>query len=242
MTNWIQDWFGSEYYCMLYKHRDAEEAKLFLNNLIALLKLSPGEKILDCGCGRGRHSVCLSKKGFQVTGIDISEKNISDAKQEENENLSFRIHDMRNILYENHYDAALNLFTSFGYFENDSENNKVIQSTACSLKKNGWLVLDYMNAEKEMKELIPSEKIVMRGITFQTRRFVENNFIIKEISVSDSEKKCSFRERVKTYKRSELENFFSENKLEVVHLLGDYHLNPFDQSTSKRLIIIGRKN
>lgn len=249
MTKWIKDWFGSEYYCMLYKHRDSDEAEKFLNNLIALLRLSPDSKILDCGCGKGRHSIHLSKKGFRVTGIDISEKNISDArltasvqkKKDKNKNLSFRVHDMRNLFKADYYDAALNLFTSFGYFDEDSENEKEIKSIAAALKKNGWLVLDFMNTEKEIKGLIPSEKLFMGGIGFEVKRFVKNNCIIKEISVSDKGKKYLFSEKVKTYKRTELENFFNQNNLEVVHLLGDYQLNPFNETTSKRLIIIGKK-
>jgi len=61
----------SEYYRMLYRHRGEEEARLFINNIISLLKLPPGSTILDCGCGRGRHSIYLAEKGLEVTGIDI---------------------------------------------------------------------------------------------------------------------------------------------------------------------------
>ena len=241
MTGQIEDWFSSDYYSLLYQHRDCEEAKLFIDNLIALLKIPSGSSILDCGCGKGRHSIYLSEKGFEVTGIDISKKNIADAKKEVKENLSFHVHDMRNLFRKNRYDAALNLFTSFGYFENDSENNKAIKSICGALKKNGWFVLDFMNVEKEIKELIPAEKLMIDGINFEVTRFTENNFIVKEIFVSDKGKKYLFRERVKTYKRAALENFFNQNKLKAVHLFGNYHLNPFHETTSKRLIIIGRK-
>ena len=80
-TRWIEDWFGSDYYSLLYQHRDEEEAGRFLNNLIMLLKIPSGSQILDCGCGRGRHAVYLGKKGFEVTGLDISEKSILSAKK-----------------------------------------------------------------------------------------------------------------------------------------------------------------
>jgi len=241
MTNWIQDWFGSDYYCMLYKHRDAEEAKLFLDNLIALLKLSPGEKILDCGCGRGRHSVYLAKKGFDVTGIDISEKNISEAKKSEKKKLAFYIHDKRNPFRISYYDAALSLFTSFGYFESDDENNKAMQSMTSSLKKGGWLVLDFMNSSKEIKELVPNEKTEYNRIKFEMKRKKHKGCILKEILVNDSGKTFSYFEKVKAYSQKDLENFFIQNGLEVIHLLGDYHLNKFSEAKSERLILIGKK-
>ncbi|MBI4929274.1 MAG: class I SAM-dependent methyltransferase [Bacteroidetes bacterium] len=241
MTGWIQDWFGSEYYCMLYKHRNADEAKLFLGNLVSLLKLSPKNKILDCGCGRGRHSIYLAEKEFDVTGIDISEKNIAEAKKSEKENLTFYIHDQRNFFRINYYNAVLSLFTSFGYFERDAENNKAVKSMTSALKKDGWLILDFMNSYKEIKELIPNEKMECKEVAFEIKRFIEDNSIVKEISVTDNGKGFSFREQVKAYTQRDLENFFAENGLEVLHLFGDYSLNKFDETKSERLILIGKK-
>ncbi len=241
MTRWIEDWFGSEYYALLYKHRDCEEAKLFLDNLISLLKLPAKSKILDCGCGRGRHSIYLCEKGFDVTGIDLSEKNIQSVKDSERKNLAFYTYDIREIFRINYYDVSLSLFTSFGYFENDYENNKMIKSISSSLKKGGLFVLDFMNANKKRQELVCDETTNADGINFSIKRFTENNFIIKEISVSDKDKNYLFIEKVKAYKQAELENFFTQNKLEVVHLLGDYQMNPFDGKKSERLILIGKK-
>src|ERR1035437_8542424 len=218
MTQWIEDWFGSEYYSLLYKHRDCGEAKLFLDNLISLLKIPSGSSILDCGCGKGRHSIYLNEKGFEVTGIDISEKSILEAKKSEKKNLAFYVHDMRNLFRINYYDVALNLFTSFGYFEKDHENDKAIKSLSSAIKKNGWFVLDFMNAEKEIKGLIPQEKCQNGEITFNIKRYTDQHFIIKEIIVSDKGKTYPYRERVKGYKLKDLETFFTQNKLKVVHL------------------------
>lgn len=241
MTDWIQDWFGSEYYSLLYKHRDCDEAQLFLDNLILQLKLSPENKIIDCGCGKGRHSVYLAEKGYDVTGIDISEKNIEEAKKNERKNLAFYVHDKRNLFRVNYFDVALSLFTSFGYFEKDSENNKCIRSMASSLKSGGWVVLDFMNITREIKNLVPEEQLSCNEITFSVKRFIENDHIVKEIQVTDKGKTCSYRERVKAYKQSDLENFFTQNELEVVHLFGNYNLDPFDEIASERLILIGKK-
>ena len=241
MTKWIEDWFGSEYYSLLYKHRDCDEAKLFLDNLFAFLKIPSRSSVLDCGCGKGRHSIYLNEKGFEVTGIDLSERSIAEAKKQENERLVFYVHDMRNLFRINYYDVAINLFTSFGYFEKDHENDKAIKAIASAIKKNGWFVLDFMNAEKEIKGLIREEKCQVGEITFNIKRYTDQNFIIKEIIVSDKGKTYPYRERVKVYKLKDLETFFTQNKLEVVHLFGDYNLAPFKEETSERLILIGRK-
>jgi len=241
MTQWIEDWFGSGYYSMLYRHRNDDEAKLFLNNITGFLKIPSGSRILDCGCGKGRHSFYLNEKGFEVTGLDISESNIIESKKRENKNLTFFTHDMRNLFRINYYDAALSLFTSFGYFDNDSENNKVIKSTAAALKKHGWFVLDFMNAEKEIQELIPEQKTEIDDVTFKIKRSVRQNSIVKEILITDKGKSYSFRENVKAYNRCDLETFFTNNNLEVGSVFGDYELNPFEKNTSERLIIIGKK-
>jgi len=150
MTRWIEDWFGSEYYSILYKHRDCEEAKLFIDNLISFLKLPASARILDCGCGRGRHSIYLAEKGFDVTGIDLSEKNIQSVKDSERKKLAFYTHDIRKKFRINYYDVSLSLFTSFGYFENDYENNKMIKSISSSLKKE---VLKFLKFLKVLKVL-----------------------------------------------------------------------------------------
>lgn len=241
MTKWIEDWFGSAYYCLLYKHRDDNEAKLFLDNLIKLLKLPAKSSILDCGCGKGRHSIYLSEKGFKVTGLDISEPNILESKKGEKDNLIFFTHDLRNLFRINYYDVALSLFTSFGYFDKDSENDKVIRSTASAVKKGGWFVLDFMNAEKEKQNLTREEKTRINDIDFKITRCTERNCITKEIVITDKGKSHSFRENVKAYTRSDLENFFRQNNLDIIYLLGNYELEPFNEITSDRLILIGKK-
>ncbi len=241
MTRWIEDWFGSEYYCLLYKHRGTDEAHLFLDNLTALLKLPLQSRILDCGCGRGRHAIRLAEKGFDVTGIDLSEKNIAEAKRSERNNLTFYLHDKRNPFRINYYDAVLSLFTSFGYFEKDSENNKAIRSMAAALKQGGWVVLDFMNTAREIRNLVPEENSECAGVRFHVKRYWKDDLLIKDINVNDHGKSFCYSERVKAYTQAALENFFTRNRLEVVHLFGDYHLHPFEESRSERLILIGKK-
>ena len=77
---WFEDWFNSKYYHILYKNRDKSEAIFFLRNIINQLKFKDG-KILDVACGKGRHAKYFNKLGFEVIGIDLSQKSIEFAKK-----------------------------------------------------------------------------------------------------------------------------------------------------------------
>ena len=116
---WFKDWFNSPYYHQLYKNRDLKEAELFIDKLVQHLKVSPGSRMLDVGCGKGRHCIQLAGKGFDVTGIDLSEESIEEALKYEQENLHFFTHDMRLPFWINYFDYAFNFFTSFGYFKTE---------------------------------------------------------------------------------------------------------------------------
>ena len=124
-SNWFESWFDTKYYHILYKERNDEEAQLLMDNLTHYLNLPEDAKILDLACGKGRHAIYLNSLGFDVTGIDLSENSIKEASQFANEKLHFKVHDMRETCNEK-YDAIFNLFTSFGYFEDDTDNYKTI--------------------------------------------------------------------------------------------------------------------
>ena len=118
MKDWFSEWFDSRYYHILYKNRDQQEAERFLKNLSKLELFKKNSKIIDIACGKGRHSLFLSELGYDVTGVDLSKNSIKHAKQFEKENLKFDVADMRETYKNNSFDISLNLFTSFGYFNN----------------------------------------------------------------------------------------------------------------------------
>ena len=198
--------------------------------------------MLDIACGRGRHSVYLNKKGYDVTGIDLSNANIKFAQQFENESLQFLVHDMRNAFYINYFDIAYNLFTSFGYFETEKDHLKALNAFNKSLKKSGILVLDYFNSEKMMRHLTHQEVKRVDGIDFHISKKVENGKIIKSISFEHKNKEFSFKEEVKAFSKKDFESMFSQSGFKILNHFGDYSLNPFDEVKSDRLIFICQKN
>lgn len=238
---WYHNWFNSPYYHILYKQRDDDEAELFIDNLCAVLTPPKEAQLLDIACGRGRHAIYLNKKGYDVTGIDLSEENIKHAALHENQHLHFFVHDMRNLFYINHFDIAFNLFTSFGYFDHRHDNTKAIHAFAATLRSGGQLVLDFMNTHKITKSLVIKETKKSDGIEFHINRKIENGFIVKEITFTDKDKHFAFREEVQALERKDFEAYFAANNLRVEHVFGDYELNAFDPEHSDRLIFVCRK-
>ena len=118
--------------------------------LIELAELKPSMKVLDLCCGVGRHSVELAKRKFEVTGVDTNKNylNIANSRaKEENMKIEFVKEDMRDFKRKEKFDAVINLFTSFGYFEDEEENINVLQNVFESLKPGGKFILDVMGKE-----------------------------------------------------------------------------------------------
>ena len=238
---WFVDWFNTKYYHILYKNRDDAEAEFFIENLMQHLSLKQKSKILDVACGKGRHSKFLNSKGFEVTGIDLSSKSIQIASEAENKNLTFFEHDMRFPFRINYFDIALNLFTSIGYFENDSDNFKSVKSIAKSIKPNGLFIIDFFNANYVLKNLISFFETEIDGIKFIIEKKIIDGFVIKSIKVIDNEKTYDFQEKVQLISLQHFQEYFESAKLNISWIAGDYHLNDFNIETSPRLIICGKK-
>ena len=240
-TKWFEDWFNSSYYHILYKHRNCNEAELFIDNLMHFLHPEKDAQFLDLACGKGRHAIYLSKNKFNVTGIDLAAESIAEASKFEHKHLSFFEHDMRKVFRINYFDYILNLFTSFGYFENEKDDYATINAVSKALKPNGTFVFDFFNVQKVIANLVETETQTIDNIEFKITRHIENKFIIKQISVIDNGKHFSFQERVKALTLNDFEKYFAANKLKIVHLFGNYQLEKYNEIDSDRLIIIAKK-
>lgn len=240
-SKWFQSWFNTSYYHILYKNRDYKEAEIFIINIVKYLNLDKEDSILDLACGKGRHSIFLNSLGFHVTGLDLSKNSIKDAKKKQSSSLHFNVHDMRN-LYSTQFEVVLNLFTSFGYFEKDSDNFKVIQTIKSSLKQKGIGVIDFMNSSHVIENLIPQNSYQADGVTFKLKRSYSDGFITKDIEVLDSGKTYQFQEKVRAYSLQDFETMLSNAGLHLLECFGNYKLEPFNSKTSKRLILIFMAN
>lgn len=240
--NWFESWFDSPYYHILYKDRDKKEAELFIDNLIHFLQPKRNAQFLDLACGKGRHAVYLNKKGFPTIGIDLSPESIAFASQFENEQLQFYVQDMRKPFRINYFDYVLNLFTSFGYFENEKDDMAVMNSILKMLKKQGIVIIDFMNVKCVQENIIPAQEKTINGISFKITKRIENNFIVKQIHFEDKGKTYNYQEKVKMLRLKDFERYLAAADLKIVNLFGNYLLEPFDANASERLIIVAQKS
>ncbi len=164
-SEWFASWFDSFHYHKLYAQRDDAEAARFIDALIPRLRPCRGARVLDLGCGAGRHSKYLASKGLRVTGIDLAAGSIREAKKSERPGLRFLQHDMRVPFGREAFDYVFNFFTSFGYFEEPSEHLTVVRNMATSLRPGGRLVLDYLNVPYAEARLTPEEVTQIDGMT-----------------------------------------------------------------------------
>ena len=236
-TTWYASWFDTPFYHILYKDRDYSEAQDFMTTLTEYLNMPENGKILDLACGKGRHSVFLNKLGYNVTGADLSNNSIAHAKQFENESLQFKVHDMC-LPFGEEFDAVFNLFTSFGYFENDADNLATIKSIKANLNEFGFGVIDFLNAEYVIDHLIPEDVKTVDEIDFHQKRHIKDGWIIKDITFTYEGEDFAFQERVKGLKLSDFEALFEQAGVYLLDVFGDYKLSKFKAKESERLIMI----
>lgn len=237
-SEWYEDWFDSSYYSILYKNRDDSEARMFIDNLLDKLRPPAEARILDLACGRGRFARHLAEKGYEVTGLDLSENSILQARQYESERLSFFTHDMRLPFRINYFDYIFNFFTSFGYFATDREHLRTLKSVRSGLRDNGVFVLDFFNARYVRKRLPAVEEKELEGIRFHISKKEEGGFVTKSIQFEDKGRHYHFKERVRLYECDEIESLFEDAGLNIVDCYGDYGLSTFDVEASPRLILV----
>ena len=239
---WYKDWFNSPFYHKLYFDRDENEASAFILRLLDHLKPKPGSFMLDVACGKGRHSKFLAEQGYDVTGIDISFDSIQFAKQFEDNHLHFFQHDMRLPAWINYFDYAFNFFTSFGYFATRREHDDAMRTIVKSLKPNGTVLFDYLNAHYVEEHLVHNEVKTIDQTTYDIHRWMDDSHFYKKITVTDpSIKPITYTEQVAKLSLGDFTDMLSFQGMQVTEVFGDYELGPYDVRKTKRMIVIGKK-
>jgi SAM-dependent methyltransferase len=157
---WWEQFFDEHYFDLYDLYLTPERTAREVEGVIQILTLPPGAKVLDLCCGHGRHTIPLARAGYQVTGLDLSEVFLRLARQDAaaaGVAVTWVQRDMRDIPFQDEFDAIVNLFTAFGYFDDEAENQKVLEAVARALKPGGRFLIDTINRDWLAKVFLPRD-------------------------------------------------------------------------------------
>lgn len=243
--SWTERFFGDYYlkiHLPLLTDEINEKEVEFVEDVLNLI---PGQEILDLPCGHGRHSNILAKKGYKVTGIDNNPEFISFAKQNsEDIKVEYFLQDMREVNFDNRFDAVLNLFTSFGFFS-DEENLEVLSRMSKSLIKGGRLILETVNRDwalKQTKEnglvwlLYPDNKVFLANNKFN----IFNGRWFSDQIIVENGKSFQQHQDIRLYTYTEINSMFERAGMEITKVFGDNSKTPYSIN-SRNMIIVAKK-
>lgn len=222
--SWYEQWFDTDEYELVYQNRDEGEAIRLIELVERVTQPSEGSSVLDIGCGRGRHAVEFARRGYRVTGLDLSERSLKAAAARSSEagvDVRWIRQDMRKPVPEA-FDRVVNFFTAFGYFEDPLEHQRALDAMAGSVDKSGWLVQDFLNAEHVQRHLVAADVKTIGEWEVRQRRHIQDGRIRKRIEFRRGESSHTFEESVALLSREDLEALHRAAGLEVQEAFGDY--------------------
>jgi len=235
---WYREWFGQDY-LDLYSHRDQSEADVHVDFVFEHLGDAKPNSVLDLACGAGRHTAALRRRGLRALGVDLSIALLARRPE-----LPRVRGDMRCLPFaDGSFDWVLNFFTSFGYFETERENFEVLEEIVRLLTPGGRFLIDFLNRERVIGSLEPSETVEENGRRVEIQRWFDpaSSRINKRITLRENgAPPRTYLESVRAYTREEVTIGLSWAGLEVTDLYGNFHGDPYD-SDSERLILLGHK-
>jgi SAM-dependent methyltransferase len=245
---WYVNFFRTDYlnvYGHMFTEERAEKESAFVARA---LELKPGAQVLDLCCGQGRHSVQLAKRGLKVTGLDLNPDYLELAQRAAK---SSRVEietvtaDMREIPFENKFDAIVNMYSSFGYLESEAEDLKVLESAAKALKAGGRLMLDMLNREWAIDNYIQNDwhtgtdgtlYVERRDLDLATSR-MHVHFIVVDPSGGRRE---SIGHIIRLYTLTEMTRLLERVGIRVISVFGGFEGEEYGIGT-RRMIIVGEK-
>jgi SAM-dependent methyltransferase len=219
--------------------------------LMRALKLRRGDALLDVCCGPGRLSAPLSKKGLRVTGVDIAERYLKTARKNAPA-CRFLRRDMRDLRFDGEFDAAINMWTSFGYFDKAADDLKAARSMRRALKPGGRLLIELVNGARlrailawqrshevppdAWSEAAPGLVILERPRLIRRDSVVENEWL-----VLNGRKRTRLVSRTRLYDGHSLAALLERAGLRVERFYGGCDGSAYDPSDSLRLVVVAKK-
>ncbi|OGL40574.1 hypothetical protein A3J32_03125 [Candidatus Saccharibacteria bacterium RIFCSPLOWO2_02_FULL_46_7] len=259
-----EEWWRSAYTKRYFETRpsariSAEQTAKDTAFIVKSLNLKKGAKLLDLGCGHGRHTIALAEHGYAVTGLDYSPDFIEIARKEAKAKVvsaQFVQQDMREITYETEFDAVINFFSSFGYFKNDEDNQLVLRKISKALKPGGILLIDLNSLGRTLRRYIVNGRYDEKRQVFTLTRdrlfptgqkgHLQLDFDPKTMKSSwtyyrsENGKTQQDGGEIRVYSLAEIIHLLKEVGLEFDEAWGSYELEEFT-SISPRMILKAHK-
>ncbi len=239
-NEWFSEWFGTDYYKMLYGNRNNSEAEALVQSILTRTSLPKGAAVWDMACGRGRHLFWFDQAGMTTYGSDLSTNSIEEASKNV-PSAALRVHDMRKEApFASEMDLTVNLFTSMGYFADPDDDLMVLKRAYDSVRAGGYFVLDFLNADTVEANLIPQSEKVVNDVRFVSERSIESGFIVKRIRVHAAGQEHQFKEQVRAYSPSMLAALLEQVGFSVTVRLGRDMMEPL--AGSDRCVLLAKKS
>jgi SAM-dependent methyltransferase len=238
VSEWFETWFGKDYIA-LYPHRDDAEAGLAVGTVTRVVASASIRRVLDLACGAGRHARHLAKH-WPTFGLDLSEVLLRVAQKESAPALFVR-GDMRDLPFRDaSFDLVTNFFTSFGYFDDDSQHRLVLHEVARVTASGGFFVLDYLNSDNLRRTLVPyDERLIGDAVVEQHREIsADGKSVTKTITMRGDGRQ--FVERVRLYAAEELISLVAAEGFQTETVFGDYSGAPLSADSPRAMIIARR--
>lgn len=245
---WYAEMFKSEDPLRFELYGESEVSRAQVDFVIEKLALQPGAKVLDLCCGQGRHLIDLMRRGYDVTGVDLSEYMLGKCREAaaiEGLEPKLIVSDMRGIDFTEEFDAVINMFTSFGYLESEEEDQKVLDRVSHALKPGGRFLIDVMNRDWLMKNFKERDwQTNSRGdVLFSERRFdsITGRNNVREFAIHVDGKRSERGHSLRLYTYRELELKLEKAGLKIELAWGGYDSSEFTR-TSKGMMIVATKS
>jgi SAM-dependent methyltransferase len=245
-TDWFaDDSFWERNYAYLFPEGRFAAAAQEAANVLKLAGNEP-RSVLDLCCGPGRHSIALAKSGLRVTGVDRTNFLLNKARTQAaagQVDAEWIESDMREFRRPASFDLAINLFTSFGYFEDDAENRKVLANVFESLRDGGVFVMDTLGKEPFARIFQPTGADEIPGVGWMVqKRIVSDDWtrVTVEAMLIRDESVDRFGFRHWLYSGQELKEMLLSAGFRDVKLYGSLDGSEYG-ADAKRLVAVARR-